>query len=231
VLGVLWFVFLRAERAIAIVPCAALLVASWMALRFLRQHRSRFESLVWGAAGSLLILITLASVPNLRKQAYLSRLWDLREPIAEYIANLAFPLAGRLLPFVLAAVAVGALARLTYSRLLPTRAYRQRIKRSLEDLSPKDSFISLRAVRKSEPTVEKDAITVVLNLHSAIITGTPGSGKTTLLRGIGLRLLKTNSNAVPIFFRLSQVANDRVGLVASLARVLGDHGVHDPMRF
>ena len=231
VLGVLWFVFLRAERSIAIVPCAALLIASWMTLRFLRPNRLRFESPVWGLAGILLVLITLASVPHLREQTYLSTLWGLRQPIARFITDFALPVAGRLLPFVLAALMVGALAKRFYAQLFPTQAYRRRIKRSLDDLSSKDFFIPLRAVRKSEPKIEADAVTLLLKMRSAIITGPPGSGKSTLLRNLGVRLLKTNSDVIPIFFRLSQAANDPNGLAGAAARVLREYGVHDPTPF
>jgi hypothetical protein len=231
VLAILLVVFLRAERAVAILPCGAFLAASWMALRFLRQQRSRLESALWGVAGSLLIVVTLASVPKLREETYLLKLWNLRHPLASFATREVFPTIGRFLPFVLAAGAAVALIRGLYSRLLPTLAYRRRIQRDLNDASLKENFVSLRATLRSEPENEVDAERAVSLLHSALIVGPAGSGKTTLLKRLGLDTLTLNARTLPVFLRLYQVGNDPLGILGAVAQTLGDYGVRNSIKF
>lgn len=230
VLAVLLIAFLRAERAVAIVPCATFLTASWMALRFLRQQRSRLESALWGISGTLLILITLASVPKLREQTYLSTLWGFRKQLASLATNVVSPMIIWLLPVALGAILVVALTKLLYVGLLPRLAYRRRIARDLNDASLR-SFIPLRATLGSEPETEVDAITSILKLRSALILGPGGSGKTTLLKRLGLETLGMNKRTVPVFVRLNQANQDREEILGTLARTLQDYGVRNAEKF
>jgi hypothetical protein len=230
VLAVLLVAFLRAERAVAIVPCASFLTAAWMALRFLRQQRSRLESAMWGMSGSLLVLVTLASVPKLREETYLSTLWGFRKQLASLATDFVFPIIGWLLPVALGAIVVVALIKVLYMGLLPKRAYRRRIASDLNDASLK-SFIPLRATVRSEPEKEVDAITSILKLGSALILGPGGSGKTTLLKRLGLETLAMNKRTVPVFVRLNQVDQDRQEIFGAVTRILQDYGVRNAEKF
>lgn len=237
VLAILLFVFLRAQRAVAIIPCFSFIVAGHVAIRSMHPIRSRLQSGAWGTFSAGVLMLTLASVPALRQKTYLATLWNLRHTILQWSATHVLPFTVRLVA-LLAPVALLALAsRFLYKQLLPLRLYRQRLARALGgfDSSPgwvESFYVPLRGTLRSNPSIEIQADTLLKHGQTALILGDPGAGKTTLLKILALRLAKdqnTDRHLVPIFLRLNRL-DPHVGLFRLAQDSLQEFSVPDSSR-
>lgn len=229
VLAVLLLEYLQEEKAVAIVPCGAFVVAGWVAVVSVRRNRSWVESSAWGLAGAAVVMVTLASVPDLRERTYLAAIWGFRHTVAQWVRETALPLLSRAFVFTFPPIAGYAIVWLVHRRVNPVRGYRRRFAAALgQELR---AFSPLHGRLRSQPDVDVAGLSLLDRAHTALILGSPGSGKSTLLKQLGLRIASNASLGralVPVFVRLMRAGGSVDDLTELVITTLAEFSFPNP---
>jgi Cdc6-like AAA superfamily ATPase len=234
VLAVLWILFLREGKSLALIPCGALVLSGTIAVRSIRLKMARTTTVVLVIISIFVVIWTFASVERFRNQTYLVYIWQARYAVVSWMRE-SIPVLTRLAEVAFPVSMIWFIAERFYRWLRPLRTYRSNLAHQLESLTSDSTpiqqiYVPVHGRLTNEPDAEVSIADVLDRYSRILILGPPGSGKTTTLLHATLRFASSKRNQieyVPIFLRLSSLKEGR-SLVELSVETLATYGISKP---